>query len=201
MSARASLLAGIPYAAVVALLLGQALALPLLALGWAIALVAIDEPSLSPRYGRHADVGRFQRTALGAALTYRRGWVPSKVQRWVWPCAVGFLFAPGVALAWLRGGAPTDLASVAIFTGHALASPLAVLSAAFIAENLLVQPLIAPFLGLGVLGALVASATRPGPLFQNVAMGLGAFVALLFALDLVRLLRSGVKADGDGPLS
>ena len=49
--------------------------------------------------------------------------------------------------------------------------------------------------GVGVLGALVASATRPGPLFQNVAMGLGAFVALLFALDLVRLVRRGVKAD------
>jgi hypothetical protein len=188
-SARVSLLASIPYGLVVALLLGEMVAFPLLVLGWVIALVAADEPSLSPTTGRHADVGWFQRTALGLALTYRRGWVPMKAQPWVWPVVVGLLVAPGAALGWHEVGAPAGLGAAANFAGFVLASPVAVLAAGFVAENVLVQPLIAPFLALAVLGFLIATAGNSWPQFQCLLMGLGAFVGVLFTLDLVRLGR------------
>ena len=188
-SARVSLLASIPYGLVVALLLGEKVAFPLLVLGWVIALVAAEEPSLSPTTGRHADVGRFQRTALGLALTYRRGWVPMKAQPWVWPVVVGLLVAPGAALGWHEVGIPTGLGAAANFAGFVLASPVAVLAAGFVAENLLVQPLIAPFLALAVLGFLIATAANAWPQFQRLLMGLGAYVGVLFTLDLVRLGR------------
>lgn len=190
-SARVSLLASIPYGLVVALLLGEMVAFPLLVLGWVIALVASDEPSLSPTTGRHADVGWFQRTALGLALTYRRGWVPMKAQPWVWPVVVGLLVAPGAALGWHEVGAPMGLGAAANLAGFVLASPVAVLAAGFVAENVLVQPLIAPFLALAVLGFLIATATAGNawPQFQCLLMGLGAFVGVLFTLDLVRLGR------------
>ena len=100
-----------------------------------IALVAADEPSLSPTTGRHADVGWFQRTALGLALTYRRGWVPMKAQPWVWPVVVGLLVAPGAALGWHEVGAPAGLGAAANFAGFVLASPVAVLAAGVVAEN------------------------------------------------------------------
>jgi hypothetical protein len=193
--ARASLLAGIPFAAVVALLLGRGLAFPLAALGWVIALVALDEPTLTSRYGRHADVGWFQRTGLGDALTYRRGWVPSRAHAWVWPPVLALLFAPGLLVAWLAvGGPPTDLASLRTFAGAGLASPVALLSVAFFAEQLLVQPLIAPFLALGAVVALVAYGVQARPTFWYVLAGVVGFVAVLWAVDLCRVLRRGTPS-------
>jgi hypothetical protein len=190
-SARATLLAALPYATGVSLLLGRVGAFPFLALGWVIAVVTSDEPSVAPTSGRQGDVGRFQRTSLGQALTYREGWVPSRARPWTWWVALGLLFGPGAALAWRSlGGAAADVASLRLVAGALLASPVAVLSAGFIAETLLVQPLVAPFIGLaGVLALVASAADGRWSIFQNVLAGGLVFVALLYAVDLVRLIR------------
>jgi hypothetical protein len=67
-----------------------------------------------------------------------------KAQPWVWPVVVGLLVAPGAALGWHEVGAPMGLGAAANLAGFVLASPVAVLAAGFVAENVLVQPLIAP---------------------------------------------------------
>lgn len=188
--ARASVFAAFPYAALVALLLGQWLALPLAMLGWFIALVALDGPQPTSRFGRHADVAWFQRTRLGDALMYRRGWVPTLARAWVWPAVLTLLFAPGLVIAWHSvGGVPADGSAVRVFAGAVVASPVVVLSAGFFAENLVVQPLIAPFLALGAVGALVACGAKGHPSFWYVLAGLAGFVAVLWAVDLARVLR------------
>lgn len=188
--ARASVFAALPYGALVALLLGQWLAFPLAALGWLIALVALDEPKPVSRFGRHADVGWFQRTGLGDALTYRRGWVPSQARAWAWPVVLTLLFAPGLVIAWRSVGAlPGDAATLRTFAAAALASPIAVLSVAFFAENLLVQPLVAPFVALGAVGALVTYGAEGHRAFWYTLAVILGFIAVLWAVDLARVLR------------
>jgi len=198
---RAILLAALPYAGAVAWLLRSPGAFPCLALGWVIAVLASYPPTLAPTRGRHADVGWFQRTDLGEALTYREGWVPARVRPWTWLLAAGLLFGPGAWIGWrVVGPLPLEAASLGTFLGDVLASPVAVLSAGVLADGLLVQPLVAPFIGLMGGIVLIASAHDGNwTIVWNILAGTLAYAALLYAVDLARLIRRELEAAGRSP--
>lgn len=168
---------------------GRPALLPLLLIGWGAAWFAAQEPRIvwSPR---HRDVYEFQKTELGHALTFRRGWVPETPRVWVRPLLVVLLVAPGLVWRVLRGlpegPEPERLRLLAV---AALVSPLAVFVAAIVVESVLIQPLILPFLllfavGFGVLGLVQGAAF--GPLIFAALLGAAA---TLYAVDLLRLLR------------
>ena len=122
---------------------------------------------------------------------HRRGWIPSTPRWWIYLLFVLLLVGPGLAAGlWYASTNQWSLGGLRLLAALTLSSAPVVLSAGLVADVLLLQPLVMPFVALLfvlVLGINVYE-MRLHTVLQMLA-GLAAFAALLYAVDIARLLR------------
>jgi hypothetical protein len=152
--------------------------------------VAQSAPEL-PRAKKHADVAAFMKTDLGVFLTERTFWVPDTSRPWVLSVLAVLLVAPGVGIGLLAHPPGVPASSPPQLVRHVLAcawvSPVAVLSAAWLAEIPLLQPMLWIVPAFGLLFGVMAAIDGRVDVAAKLAGTLGAFLWLLWALDLYRL--------------